>query len=105
VLKVPGLSKTPSVHPAINGHSAIFRAGGHYGDEEEEWHPTSIAPFLVQIDSLTATFPQSYWVRDDLYLFYSVHLRCIQELCSQKEKGSYGWYDIRKLLWIDDYKL
>jgi len=35
-------------------------AGEDEGSEEVEWHLTSLTPLLVQLDSLTATFPHSH---------------------------------------------
>jgi len=31
-----------SLHPAVNGYLALFRAGEGEGGEEEEWSPTSV---------------------------------------------------------------
>ena len=46
------LAKPLSTRPARNGYLALIRAGDGKGegDEEEEWHQTSVTPFLVQVE-------------------------------------------------------
>jgi len=36
------------------GYSALFTVGEGEGGEGEEWRPTSVTPFLIQVGSLTA---------------------------------------------------
>jgi len=42
------ISKTLSVHPAVNGYSAVFRAREREGSEEEQWRPTLVTPLPAQ---------------------------------------------------------
>jgi len=46
-------SRASDIHPAGNGYSVLFRASER--GEEEEWHPYSVTPLRVHVDSLTAT--------------------------------------------------
>ena len=46
-----------SVHTVGNGYPAFFRAGEGEGIEKEKWYPISVALLLVQVSSLTVTYP------------------------------------------------
>ena len=51
----PHFSQTPTVYPAVNGYPDPLRARKGHGGENEEWHPTSVRPVLVQVGSPTIT--------------------------------------------------
>jgi len=50
------------------GYPALFRAGEGEAGKKGQWYPTSAAPLLVQIGSLTATSSSGYWVMGHLCL-------------------------------------
>jgi len=56
------VSKTPIVYPAENGSPGFVRV--EEGEGGEEWHPTSVTPMPVQVNSFTVAFLDDHWVRD-----------------------------------------